>query len=100
MAYVISQQCVGTCDTACVDVCPCDCILGPTTLDELRRLPPAQRAAAFPGGQLYIDPVECIDCGACLPECPVDAIAHEADANPRDVERNASFFDRRAPPDR
>jgi ferredoxin len=45
---------------------------------------------------MFIDPDECIDCGACLPECPVDAIAYEADADPADVEQNAVFFGRRA----
>lgn len=98
MAYVISRACAGACDTACVDVCPCDCIIGPTPVSELRRVPPAERRGAFPAVQLFIDPGECIDCGACLPECPVDAIAHEADADLADVERNAGFFAPRASP--
>jgi ferredoxin len=92
MAYVISKKCVGTCDTACVDVCPCDCIVGPVSVAELRRVPAELRGAAFPAVQLYIDPDECIDCGACLPECPVDAIAYQADSSPTDIERNARFF--------
>jgi hypothetical protein len=36
MAYVITEPCVGTCDTACVNPCPVDCIHGPLPLDELR----------------------------------------------------------------
>lgn len=57
MAYVICEPCVDVMDTACVDVCPVDCIH--TKEDEK---------------QLYINPDECIDCGACEPACPVAAI--------------------------
>jgi ferredoxin len=92
MSYVISQQCAGTCDTACVDVCPCDCIVGPVHLSLVRAIAAADRPARLAGIQLYIDPAECIDCGACLPECPVDAIAHESDAVAADIDRNAKFF--------
>jgi len=94
MAYVINQRCAGTCDTACVDVCPCDCIVGPVPLSAIRAIAAAERPAELVGVQLFIDPDECIDCGACLPECPVDAIAHESDGKPADVERNARFFGR------
>lgn len=99
MAYVITQTCVGTCDTACVDVCPCDCIVGPVPLDDLRHVPPGERAGVFPGVQMFIDPDECVDCGACVDECPVDAIYLDDDipAEHRgDVERNAAFFRLRA----
>ena len=61
MSYIIAEPCVGTCDTACVEVCPVDCIHGPFDKE----------------GQLYINPEECIDCGACEPECPVEAIFDE-----------------------
>jgi NAD-dependent dihydropyrimidine dehydrogenase PreA subunit len=91
MAYVITQKCVGTCDSACVDVCPCDCIHGFATIDELRRLPPDRR------GQLYIDPDPCIDCGACAAACPTDAIVSDDDAPADDRERNARFFTSRPP---
>ena len=67
MSYIIGSKCVSVCDTACVKVCPVDCIDGPISLDgatEEEKL----------GKQLYINPDVCIDCGACLPECPVDAI--------------------------
>jgi ferredoxin len=69
MAYIIAEPCLGTKDTSCVDVCPVDCIHpakgrtyedGRLTFDEVP--------------QLYIDPTECIDCGACVPVCPVTAI--------------------------
>jgi ferredoxin len=89
MAHVITQKCVGTCDTACVDVCPVDCIAGPIAIDRLRALPAAQR------GQLFIDPDECIDCGACLDTCPAAAIYlddHVPAAHRADIARNAEFF--------
>lgn len=92
MTYVITQKCVGTCDTACVDVCPCDCIIGPVPLAALRAVPAAERGRRFPGVQLFVDPDDCIDCGACLSECPVAAIYPEADAPREDIARNAGFF--------
>ena len=55
MTYVIAEPCIDIRDRSCVDVCPVDCI------QEAGRL-------------LVIDPEECIDCGACEPECPVEAI--------------------------
>ena len=66
MTYVIAEPCVGTKDTACVEVCPVDCIH------------PTKDAAEFPKfDMLYINPDECIDCGACEPECPWNAIFEE-----------------------
>jgi len=66
MAYIIAEPCIGTKDTACVDACPVDCIH------------PKQDEDNYEGAnQLYIDPVECIDCGACVPVCPVTAIFAE-----------------------
>jgi len=63
MAYVIAEPCIGTKDAACVDACPVDCIH------------PKKDEPQFEGAEmLYIDPVECIDCGACVPVCPVSAI--------------------------
>src|SRR6266849_3129271 len=69
MAYVIAEPCIGTKDTACVDACPVDCIHPKknTTYNDGR----PGFDAIF---QLYIDPVECIDCGACVPVGPVSAI--------------------------
>ena len=70
MAFVITEPCISTCDQACVEVCPVDCI---------------QPADGYPKGeditnrQLFIDPDACIDCYACVPECPVDAIFEEQD---------------------
>src|SRR5258705_5310230 len=97
MAYVITKQCVGVCNTACVDVCPCDCIVGPVPLDKLRAVPAAERGKAFPDLQLFIDPDECINCGACVAECPAEAIYLDDDVPAEyrdDIERNAGFFKR------
>jgi len=66
MTFIITEPCIGTKDAACVDVCPVDCIH--PTKDE-----PEFETAEM----LYIDPAECIDCGACEPACPVEAIFEE-----------------------
>jgi len=58
MTFVVIENCKGCRFTDCVAVCPVDCFHGD---DEM----------------LYIDPDECIDCGACVPECPVEAIFDE-----------------------
>lgn len=67
MAYIITRLCRDCVDTACVAVCPVDCIYHHTGSDK----------SAFPN-QLYIHPDECIDCGACEPECPWQAIFEES----------------------
>lgn len=67
MSYIIGSKCVSVCDAACVKVCPVDCIDGPIDINNLNQEDKT-------GKQLYINPDVCIDCGACLPECPVDAI--------------------------
>jgi NAD-dependent dihydropyrimidine dehydrogenase PreA subunit len=67
MTYTIAQPCVDTMDQACVSVCPVDCIHFEEGVDRT----------------LFIDPDECIDCGACEPECPVAAIFPE-DSVPAD----------------
>ncbi len=78
MTYVITEPCIGVKDASCVSVCPVDCIY---TTDE--------------ASMYYINPDECIDCGACEPECPVTAIFAE-DETPVDqqqyLEINAAFF--------
>ena len=89
MPYVITEACVGTCDTACANVCPVDCIAGPLPLDEVRSTP-APRSL-----QLYIDPETCICCAACVTACPVGAILDEDDvpeASRASIEANAAFF--------
>ncbi|MEO8030735.1 MAG: ferredoxin family protein [Gemmatimonadota bacterium] len=84
MAYVITEACITVKDKACVDVCPVDCI--------------------YEGAdQLYIHPDECIDCGACEPECPVTAIFPEEDVPPdqtASIEKNKVVFTSDEPPTR
>ena len=70
MTYIIAEPCINVKDTACVDVCPVDCIH--PTKNEAEEFAKEQK--------LYIDPEECIDCGACEPVCPVEAIFEEAAA--------------------
>ena len=64
MTYIITEPCIDVLDKSCVEVCPVDCIH--TGEDDEDRM-------------LYIDPDECIDCGACEPVCPVTAIFAEDD---------------------
>ena len=75
MAYIRAEPCVGTCDTACVEVCPVDCI-HPTKDDWEAK---GYDENNLDDKLLYIDPEECIDCGACEPECPVEAIFEESE---------------------
>ena len=86
MAYVIAEPCIGTKDRACVDACPVDCIH-----------PKADEAKSDEVDQLFIDPVECIDCGACVPVCPVSAIFAGDDLPEKwssFAEKNAGHFGR------
>ena len=66
MAYVIAEPCIDVLDQSCVAVCPVDCIHFEEGVDR----------------KLMIDPNECIDCGACEPECPVNAIFPEESLPP------------------
>jgi NAD-dependent dihydropyrimidine dehydrogenase PreA subunit len=61
VTYVIGEPCVDVMELSCVAVCPVDCIHYDEGVDRM----------------LYIDPNECIDCGACEPECSVEAIRVE-----------------------
>ena len=83
MTYYITETCIDVKDKACVEVCPVDCIHPIDGEDE---------------PMLYIDPDECIDCGACEPECPVEAIFAEEDM-PEDQDRfvdiNTKYFELR-----
>ena len=84
MAWVITRLCRDCVDQSCVDVCPVDCIH------------PTKKAPEFENAEmLYIDPAECIDCGACEPACPVEAIFEE-DAVPEKwkhfTQKNADYF--------
>ena len=55
MTHVVTEPCINCKNTACVTVCPVNCFHEDDNI-------------------LVIDPVECIDCGACVPECPTKAI--------------------------
>ena len=77
MTYVIALPCVDVKDRACIDECPVDCI--------------------YEGDRmLYIHPDECVDCGACEPVCPVEAIFYEDDLPDQWKDyytANVEFFD-------
>lgn len=76
MAFVITSYCAGEMWAECVEVCPVDCI--------------------HEGSNMYhIDPKVCIDCGACEPACPADAIYRDEDvpAGEREfIKLNKEFF--------
>ena len=76
MTYVITSSCVDIKDMSCIEECPVDCI--------------------YEGDRkLYIQPKECIDCGACEPVCPVDAIYPDRtlpDDRMDDKDDNRAFF--------
>ncbi len=77
MTYVIALPCVDVKDRACIDECPVDCIYE------------GERS-------LYIHPDECVDCGACEPVCPVEAIYYEDDLPDKwsdYYKANVEFFD-------
>jgi ferredoxin len=62
MTYLVTENCIKCKHTDCVEVCPVDCFYeGPNFL--------------------VINPDECIDCGVCVPECPIDAIVADNDVN-------------------
>jgi len=76
MTYTIAEPCITVKDRACVEVCPVDCIHEGTDM-------------------LYVHPDECIDCGACVPACPVAAVFAEADVPEQwkhFVDMNKEFF--------
>ena len=88
MTYVIAEPCVNEKDTACAEVCPVDCIHPLKDEEEFEK-----------ETMLYIDPDECIDCGACAPECPVDAIFDENELPEQWAEytkMNADWYTNRA----
>ncbi|MCH9669525.1 MAG: ferredoxin family protein [Actinomycetia bacterium] len=76
MTYVIGSACVDILDKSCVQECPADCI--------------------YEGARaMYINPNECVDCGACSLACRVEAIYYEADLPEEQaefLEDNAVFF--------
>lgn len=79
MSYIIGNKCVSVCDTACVKVCPVDAINGPLSKTNLGAEVKNMTKEELNGLQLFINPETCIDCGACLIECPVQAIFKDED---------------------
>lgn len=98
MSFIIGNKCVSVCDTACVTVCPVDVINGPIKVDGMGMEVSNMSEEEKKGLQLYINPEECILCGACIPECPVDAIyeseedAIQAEGNDLSVLKNYEFY--------
>ena len=60
MTFVVTDACIKCKLTDCVEVCPVDCFYEGENM-------------------LVINPDECIDCGVCEPECPIEAIKPESD---------------------
>lgn len=84
MAHVITSPCIGTKDTSCVEVCPVDCIHPHKDDDGYEE-----------AEMLYINPDECIDCGACIPACPVEAIFRDDEVPEEElkyIEINANYY--------
>lgn len=78
MPYVIQAGCIDEVLGDCVDACPVDCI--------------------YEGDRKsYINPSECIDCGACKPVCPVNAIESGPAADSLWVEDSQRFFEKPLP---
>jgi len=71
MAHIVTSPCIGTHDTACMKVCPVNCFYD-VELSELGLEVPADKPEM--NKILIISPDECIDCGLCVPECPVAAV--------------------------
>jgi ferredoxin len=89
MTWVITKLCLDCKDTECVEVCPVDCIYEITVEDP-----------EFPKNMLYIHPGECIDCAACEPACPWQAIFEDSQVPALfqdDIELNAKVFEKHPP---
>ena len=78
MTYIVAEPCIGTKDRSCVEVCPVDCFYNYPSEEMNKKV---GKDPEKPGdvGMLVIHPDECIHCGACEPECPVEAIFEDDD---------------------
>lgn len=98
MSFIIGSKCEGVCDAGCLTACPVDCIHGPLDIfNSGRELPELRKQGSLEGLQLYINPDDCIECGACLSHCPPAAIyefEEEAikDGEKEYVHKNYNFF--------
>ena len=95
MASIICEPCIGVCETACVDVCPVDAINGPLSVEEIQAIKDDGEEEKLAEVQMFIDPDECIDCGACIDECPQEAIFDEDEVPERwenFIDKNAEFY--------
>ena len=94
MAHVITQKCIGEVYAACQQVCPAD------VMHFVAALPAGYPSAGHP--MMVIDSNECIDCGACKPECPIDAIVPGQDQDPYWAQINTNlgpvYRGQKAPP--
>tara|TARA_B100002052_G_C15820721_1_gene570363 strand:- start:310 stop:651 length:342 start_codon:yes stop_codon:yes gene_type:complete len=68
MTYIVKDECIKCKLTDCVEVCPVDCFYEGENM-------------------LVINPDECIDCGVCEPECPIDAIVSDVDYGEKDKDK-------------
>ena len=75
MAYVVTDACIKCKYTDCVEVCPVDCFYEGENM-------------------LAINPDECIDCGVCEPECPIEAIEAESESNLKWLEVNREYSEK------
>ena len=85
MSYVITRPCLGTMDRSCVEVCPVDCFyqIKKRTLNDKFTVGPTKDGEY---GMLMIHPDQCINCGACETECPVEAIFEDTGVPSADKE--------------
>ncbi|MDR2337293.1 MAG: ferredoxin family protein [Deltaproteobacteria bacterium] len=77
MPYVVTEPCIGKKDRACCEVCPADAFYNnpdKSLNEKVGR--PAPKDDDY--GMLFINPNECLHCGACQPECPVEAIYEDS----------------------
>jgi len=97
MSYIIGKACIGCIDGGCLNVCPIDCIHGPINTTGMGKESLNMTEEEKVGKQLYINPIDCIKCGACVPECPVSAIYRDEEFaismnDEESIEKNYGFF--------
>ena len=88
MTYVVSKPCLGVKDKSCIEVCPVDCFydIRKPELNEKYSIAFEDDSEKKNAGMLMIHPDECINCGACETECPVEAIYEDSAVPEEEVE--------------